>query len=193
MASAPEYQYARIASPFIRILHLSPSAGNGRGDTMLVGTLRTMSLDSPKAFDAISYACGEPKYDHQIFIDGKTIMVTKNCHDGLCHVRDQLGVSDVWVDAVSINAKDLDEKSKQLPLMTNIYGAARRVYIWLGKPSPACEQALDWLNDVSVTEHALLGARLALFPDLLRPGEIRKALPVFADVFRASKQCMRRL
>jgi len=29
---------------------------------------------------------------------------------------------------------------------------------------------------------------LALFPDLLRPGEIRKALPVFVDVFRASKQ-----
>lgn len=92
-------------------------------------------------------------------------------------------MSNVWVDAVSVNAKDLDEKSKQLPLMTNIYSAARRVYIWLDKPSPACEQALDWLNDVSVTEHALLGARLALFPDLLRPGEIRKALPVFADVF----------
>jgi hypothetical protein len=152
-----------------------------------------MSLDSPKAFDAISYACGEPKYDSQIFIDGKTIMVTKNCHDGLCYLRDHQGVSDVWVDAVSINAKDLDEKNEQILLMTKIYGAARRVYIWLGMPSPACERALEWLNDASVTEHSLLGARLALFPDLLRLSELRKALPVFADVLRASKQCMRGL
>ena len=88
MASASEYQYARIAPPFIRILHLSPGSGNGCGNTTLVGTLRTMSLDSPKAFDALSYACGEPKYDVPIFMDKKIIMVTKNCHDGLCHLRD---------------------------------------------------------------------------------------------------------
>jgi hypothetical protein len=161
-----------------------------------------MSLHKPEVFDAISYACGVPPiYDHQVFVDEKKIddknidekkivLVTKNCHDGLRHLRDQVGVRNVWVDAVCI-AADVEEKNEQLPLMTEIYAAARKVYIWIGPPSLACDRALDWLNDTSITEYALLGARLALFPDMLRLTEIRRALPVFADVLRASKQSTR--
>jgi hypothetical protein len=187
MASDSAYQYEKISPPSVRILHLSPKERNEHEDTVLIGTLRTMSLDSPRSFDAISYACGEPIYDHQICVDGKVVMITKNCHDGLCFLRDQLKVSDVWVDAVSINAKDLVEKSEQIPLMTRIYGAARRVFIWLGPDSLDSDEALDWLNDASIGVHALLGARLALFPDVLRPSEIRNALPVFVDVLQGSK------
>ena len=188
MADRPRYEYVRIDPPFVRILHFTPGPGKDlEQETPISGTLRTMSLDRPEGFDAISYACGDPIYDHPICIDGKIILVTKNCHDGLRHLRDELGVRRVWVDAVSINAIDVDERNEQLRLMTRIYGAARRVYIWLGPATPACERALDWLNDTSITEHALLGARLALFPDFFRPSEIRRILPVFADMFRASE------
>jgi hypothetical protein len=207
MASGSDNKRAILKPPFIRILHLSPNTGNRPKDTTLVGTLSTMSLDKPEVFDAISYACGVPAiYDHQVFVDEKNIdeqnvdekkvdrkkivLITKNCHEGLRHLRDQVGVRNVWVDAVCI-AANVEEKNEQLPLMTKIYAAARKVYIWIGPPSPACDDALDWLNDTSITEYALLGARLALFPDMLRPTEIRKALPVFADVLRASKQFMR--
>ena len=188
MASSPRYEYVRIHPPFVRILHLEAGPGKKvQQNTAIKGALETMSLDRPEAFDAISYACGDTEYVHPICIDGKVILVTKNCHDGLRHLRDELGVRRVWVDAVSINAIDVDERNEQLRLMTKIYGAARRVYIWLGPATPACERALDWLNDTSITEHALLGARLALFPDFFRPSEIRRILPVFADVFRASE------
>lgn len=188
MASASRYEYVRINPPSVRVLHFEPSPRELYDqDTVISGTLRTLNLDCAEAFDAISYACGEPKYEHPILVDKRVILVTKNCYDGLRHLRDQLVVRDVWVDAVSINAADNDERNEQLRLMTRIYGAARRVYIWLGPATPVCERALVWLNDASVAEHALLGARVALFPDFFRPAEVKRILPVFADVFRASE------
>lgn len=39
----------------------------------------------------------------------------------------------LWVDALCLNQKDLEEKSRQIPRMENIYNSAERVYGWLGE------------------------------------------------------------
>lgn len=39
----------------------------------------------------------------------------------------------LWIDALCINQKDLDEKAQQIPLMGEIYANAARVWIWLGE------------------------------------------------------------
>jgi len=39
----------------------------------------------------------------------------------------------VWIDAICINQDNLDERSQQVSLMTDIYSKARRVIIWLGE------------------------------------------------------------
>lgn len=39
----------------------------------------------------------------------------------------------MWIDAICINQEDLGERSSQVSFMTNIYAAAARVVVWLGK------------------------------------------------------------
>lgn len=41
----------------------------------------------------------------------------------------------LWVDALCINQKDLEERSAQVRQMADIYGKAWRVVVWLGRQS----------------------------------------------------------
>ena len=174
-----------LEPPFIRLLQLSES-DNEEG--ILQGTLEEISLNTPHPFDAISYACGPDVYSECILIRGKKVFVTKNCHNALRHLRDQFGVRTVWVDAVCIS-KDVKEKSGQIRLMTEIYGKARRVFIWLGEHSEenASDRALGWLQDISMDKWPLLGIRMSNFPKNMHWRELYKLFCVIPDVIRACK------
>jgi hypothetical protein len=54
----------------------------------------------------------------------------------------------LWVDAICINQKSLEERNKQVVLMGDIYKCAQRVLIWLGEASEASEQVLHQLRRV---------------------------------------------
>ena len=183
------YNYSRFKTRLIRLLQLSESDACIDKEDVLQGTLKQISLDSSEPFDAISYACGPPEYSECILIDDEKVFVTKNCRDALRHLRNQFGVRTVWVDAVCINRSDVYEKSGQIRLMTDIYGKARRVYIWLGDQSQdsAADRALDWLQDISADQYPLLGVRLGNFPKNMHPREVIKSLRIIPDIFRASK------
>src|SRR5271154_5613608 len=113
-----DYEYSSITNRFIRLLQLNePDACSG-GEQILQGTLREIPVNSSEPFDAVSYACGPPVYHERILIDGKKVMITKNCHNALCHLRDEFGVRTVWVDAVCISQSDNNEKKDQIQLMT---------------------------------------------------------------------------
>ena len=189
MDAIQDYNYSSIKPRLIRLLQLSESDACIDNQDILQGTLKQISLDSPEPFDAISYACGPPVYSECILIDGKKVFVTKNCRNALRHLRNQFGVRTVWVDAVCINSRDDNEKSGQIRLMTDIYGKARRVYIWLGEQSQdsATDRALDWLRDISMDRYPLLSVRLANFPKNMHPREVIKSLRIIPDVFRAGK------
>jgi hypothetical protein len=47
----------------------------------------------------------------------------------------------LWIDSICINQSDLGEKSRQIPLMPRIYGAAMLVLVWLGEYSPRFNEA----------------------------------------------------
>jgi Heterokaryon incompatibility protein (HET) len=184
------YKYSSIRPRFVRLLELRESDAFIGEEKTLQGTLKQISLDScSEPFDAISYACGPAVYCECILIDGKKVLVTKNCHNALRHLRDQFGLRTVWVDAVCINERNDDEKSGQIRLMTSIYGKARKVYIWLGEHSEdsAADRALDWLQDISVYQLPLLGVRLSNFPKNMHPWEVIKLFGIIPDVIRASE------
>jgi hypothetical protein len=111
------------------MLRLNPADTCIGESKILQGSLKVIRLDDPGSFDAISYACGDPKCTDQILVDGKMVKITKNCHHSLRYLRDKLKVNSIWVDSISINAEDKAEKSDPNPFMTPIYGSARRVYI----------------------------------------------------------------
>ncbi|CZR50139.1 uncharacterized protein PAC_00011 [Phialocephala subalpina] len=83
-----------------------------------------LSLDDAPAFEALSYAWGVLPPSIPLEVTGSRILVTSA------------------IDSVCINQKDDIEKTKQLPLMTEIYRRARRVIVWLGPPGNAHDARL---------------------------------------------------
>ena len=72
----------------------------------------------------------------------------------------------IWIDAICINQTDKAEKSKQIPLMRDIYQDAKQVWIWLGEATPVEEGALTiMLNLTAALQKALSDAHY-LNPDV---------------------------
>ena len=172
----------RISSPTIRVLRLSKSELHFGDKSFLQGSLKDVSLNSRTQFDAISYACGSPEPPSYILIDRKKIPITRNCEDALRRLRDNFGLTTVWVDSICINSPDDVERSGQLLLMTHIYGKARNVYLWMGEASynNASDFALDWLEQASENQYPLLGAAVGTFPRNMSP---RNATTLFLLLF----------
>ncbi|KAE8451112.1 hypothetical protein EG329_004784 [Mollisiaceae sp. DMI_Dod_QoI] len=52
----------------------------------------------------------------------------------------------IWIDALSINQEDKQERQEQVGLMSKIYKGARRVLVWLGKDDHYTAPALEYLK-----------------------------------------------
>ena len=92
-----------------------------------------------KQYHAISYTwSGEPR-DHRVFCFGKPVPVTKSCFDILCAVRRQVGSTLIWIDQLCINQLEtswgLQERSRQIQMMGEIYAGAKSVIVWLERPA----------------------------------------------------------
>jgi hypothetical protein len=85
------------------------------------------------------------------------------------------------VDAICINQDNVEEKEHQIPLMREIYGSARRVFIWLGNGTRESDQAFTWITRES-THSALGAATFKPWPAIMLPGEVLRAvrlIPLF--------------
>ena len=52
----------------------------------------------------------------------------------------------VWVDAICINQKDVDEKNRQVSIMQEIYQRAKDVHIWLGDGNEDTGEAFNLIK-----------------------------------------------
>ena len=120
------------SSSSIRILDLWPAGERWGIET----DLRTVRLEDNPAFEALSYEWGDPRKSHSISVGGKRFRVTGNLWNALHNVRHETEARALWVDAISIDQTNLNEKSSQVPLMSIIYRRARSVLISLGKHTP---------------------------------------------------------
>ncbi|EYE90085.1 HET domain-containing protein, partial [Aspergillus ruber CBS 135680] len=97
-------------------------------------------------YEALSYVWETDIKSHSIILDGCTFPVTSNLHAALINLRDDQIDRVLWVDAISINQLDQDEKSKQIPLMRTIYAQAMHVIVWLGEAMEDGDKALEGIR-----------------------------------------------
>ncbi|KAK4903161.1 hypothetical protein LTR27_000089 [Elasticomyces elasticus] len=102
-----------------------------------------ISLSTPKAYRAISYAWGPIEEDGShltdyVFIDGSGCKVTQHLNQGLKRIRHHWRENSprpfLWCDALSIDQANAVERSWQVTLMRQIYAHAESVLVWLGEP-----------------------------------------------------------
>ncbi|KAI1123860.1 heterokaryon incompatibility protein-domain-containing protein [Nemania abortiva] len=126
--------YRRLQGSLIRTLRLLP----GSPQDPIRCILREVDLTRQNRslnYQALSYVWGDPADTIPILVNGHEFHATRNLNDALrqlCQARKEFYEQEIWVDAVCINQEDLDEKSKQVPRMADIYSMANRVVIWLG-------------------------------------------------------------
>lgn len=131
--AAAHYPNGPLKDGEIRILTLHP----GTWSSPVVCTLENIALDDAVGGDggfcALSYTWGPPTQPRcAIWINDGVNTVGEQLFEALAHLRDAREPKRLWVDAVCIRQDDNNEKSTQLPLMTDIYSCASDVCIWLG-------------------------------------------------------------
>ena len=99
------------------------------------------------SYVALSYVWGDPTNSHPVNVNCRDFNVTQNLYEALLHISELSSIFEeglgrqsesgqanlfLWIDALCINQRDIDEKSKQVPRMTEIFSSAYTVLIWLG-------------------------------------------------------------
>lgn len=138
----PAYEYDKLEPDRkeIRICTVHP----GAFDDPIRCSLRTVSLQDDPEYETLSYAWGEPVFDHELLVDGAVLNVTRNLFNAVRYLRRQyLGTVDdsswdpeasgiLWADAIFINQGDVDERSSQVSLMGEIYSHGIKLHVWIG-------------------------------------------------------------
>ncbi|KAI0195511.1 heterokaryon incompatibility protein-domain-containing protein [Astrocystis sublimbata] len=123
----------------IRIMRLLPAADD---DDPICIELREVSLSSPPAYNAISYAWGLPVNKRGILCDSQTIMIPINLHRALRQLRHPLYPRDFWADAICIDQASSADKSSQVHRMSSIFAQAAQVTVWLGRDTQFSAQSI---------------------------------------------------
>lgn len=133
----PEYVYFDLpTNRSIRLLEVSRKYPWGP----LQLELYPYDLESCPTYEAISYTWGDATKVRIITIGGKKLEITANAFQVISRRASYWEPKLIWIDSVCINQKDLEERSRQVQLMRELYRNASRVIAWLGEaaqPLPA--------------------------------------------------------
>ncbi|CAO2653698.1 Nn.00g031090.m01.CDS01 [Neocucurbitaria sp. VM-36] len=114
----------------IRLVELAP----GRFDDTIKMQLIPGSLKAGprQSYEALSYVWGTETAPRKAVLNGIPISITTNLDCALRHLRFVTAMRTLWVDAVSINQSDTQDRNHQVQIMGSIYSSAQRVIVWLG-------------------------------------------------------------
>lgn len=132
-SSRTNYNYDSLPAGWTRILELHPHPGT---DGHLSCSLMSRKIgDIALKYEALSYVWGSDAVKNEVNIecDGSNLSVGLNLARALMRIRLESESRLLWVDAICINQKDDDERSRQVQCMGDIYANASRVLVWIGE------------------------------------------------------------
>ncbi|KAJ4323286.1 hypothetical protein N0V84_004416 [Fusarium piperis] len=123
----------------IRLLRLLPGSSHDPIKTELFRE----SLDNNLEFSVLSYSWGSESDK------GIAIMITRNLHQCLVNLRSETTPLVIWIDAVCINQSSNEEKNTQVPLMRDIYNAAKEEFVWLGETTAGLDLIISCVRFIT--------------------------------------------
>jgi hypothetical protein len=147
-------EYFDLGPNEIRLVDIQPGQWHDPPNAVL----RVVDLREQPLFEALSY-CWKPtdgtvdtSHDDENRPLGSAtfprlyLHVGANLFSAIQHLRYNSSIRTMWIDAVSINQEDKQERSRQVALMKTIYSSSQRVVVWLGpagKRSDLCMNAIS--------------------------------------------------
>lgn len=155
--AARVYQHQPLVSDTsIRVLDLLPSRDR---DALIQCRIRQVTLGSSKInakYEALSYVWGARQGSIPIACNGEEILVTPNCRDALVYLRRPLRIRTLWIDAICVDQQDtpaaVQERTKQIPMMGEVYRQAKQVVVWLGACDLYTNKTFRYLKMLAVAE-----------------------------------------
>jgi len=166
------YQYEALGTLEFRLVCIMPKAMS----TVKCRMVRA-SLTDPPPYIAISYAWGDADVKRSIQIDSVTIPVAIRLYGALDAIRKRGEEVLVWVDALSIDQQNHEERNQQVRLMTRIYAEATEMAIWLGPFENDSHIARRLLEDIAITDDEDI-------PTLLSSPDRRRGIDAVACLFQ---------
>ena len=158
MASGYNYRVIQPNVQEVRVLCIDPYRNVG-DRAPLRCELKHMSLqkslqDLPiEHFVAVSYCWGTSKKRGRIVIDGQLVTIPRSAAVAIRNLS-KVSSYPLWIDAVCIDQKNLQEKSQQIAMMKEVYSKATSVLIWLG---PAQSSTADGIASIEKIYKQCLG------------------------------------
>ncbi|KAH7370781.1 heterokaryon incompatibility protein-domain-containing protein [Rhexocercosporidium sp. MPI-PUGE-AT-0058] len=134
----------------IRILHLLPALNWEDGIQCRLSVV-CLSNDDRLQYQALSYVWGDARITIPIDVNGFRFDATKNLVEALRALRLQSEERILWIDAICINQANVDERNRQVSMMTEIYRNSLSTVAWLGpshresdkRPPEQCYDAME--------------------------------------------------
>jgi hypothetical protein len=138
------YEYTPLSpnSEEIRLVYILP----GPWSAPVMCELHVLSTDTlssstlAPSFQTLSYVWGNPHITRPIQVDGCVFEVTTNLYAALRRLRQKNEVKRMWIDALCINQRDNDERTRQVMMMGRTYTRCSEVIIWLGDSVDGSEE-----------------------------------------------------
>ncbi|KAG6046065.1 hypothetical protein E4U39_001666 [Claviceps sp. Clav50 group G5] len=139
----------------------------------IVCHLHTTTFAQRPRYETLSYRWGDESLTKVIVVDGVEMCVTTNLWDALEYLRGNPRNTPIWIDALSINQRDVPERSSQLRIMPHIYTRASLTLVWLGRRyvglsvelSAAASDAIASGGDVDLGDEAEAEAEAKIPPE----------------------------
>lgn len=101
-------------------------------DQIVMGLVPSNLSDDSHSYEALSYVWGTAIAPRNAVINGIPTKITSNLDSALRHLRGTIVKRTLWVDAVSMDQRNTQERNHQVQIMGKIYSTAREVIVWLG-------------------------------------------------------------
>jgi len=141
------YQYQPLNDGEFRLIRVLPKTMS-----LIKCEIVHCSLDEPPDYTAISYAWGDAEDKAKIQVEGAVVPVSASLQGALFALRGKKKPILVWIDALSIDQQNKEERMQQVQQMTYIYSRAKSVAIWLGPEMDDSITAMRALAEISLKE-----------------------------------------
>lgn len=116
----------------IRLVELQPGHLNETINMRLIPTNLSSFTNKPTSYEALSYVWGTKDVSPNAILDNVLVKITANLDCALRQLRCTSEKRLLWIDALAMNQKDLQERNHQVQIMGRIFATAHSVIVWLG-------------------------------------------------------------
>lgn len=131
------HQYSALLSKrHIRLLKIRDIDQCSKNNPSPSFEVQTCPLDDAPLFQAVSYTRGSNERCHRLAIsDGSELAITSNLRVALPFLTATADTQYLWIDQISIDQDNTNERNMQVAVMGDIFRAADSVLVWLGEGS----------------------------------------------------------